>query len=258
MKTIEVTIGKELRAICEQGQAEIVRISTDPSNVIHDIKQQLNKMAKGPSSQAGTDSDSLLDDIKHGRVNIPLFRSDYDDEIADIGHKDFQSPEKGVANGPSALGGAADIQTSEPAHDDTDRPHHNSHGEDFPSQDKSNIETSASKNGKRKHQGDDRSQDDMIEGRKQKKVKLTLKLKSKVSGEGDTSGEKKQKKTKGKIPDEVDTSEKKKQKKTKGKAPHEEDTSKKKKQKKTKDQVSNQSPKKGPKKGTKKGSKESV
>lgn len=71
MKTIEVTIGKELQQICEQGQAAILSRSAEPSNVLHDIKQQLEKITGGSSGHAVSDTDSLLEEIKHGQVNIP-------------------------------------------------------------------------------------------------------------------------------------------------------------------------------------------
>jgi hypothetical protein len=139
MKTIEVTIGKELRGICEQGQAAILRRSADPRNDIHDIKQQLEKMATGPSSQAVSDSGSLLEDLKHGRVSIPLFRRDYDDEIADTEYEDFDLPKDGDENGQSDLGGAADIPEAKSADGATMISHHESHGMDIASQGKSNT-----------------------------------------------------------------------------------------------------------------------
>jgi hypothetical protein len=258
MKTVEATIGKELQEVCEQGQAAVLRKSTDPHSVLRNIRAQLEKIADDPSGHIVSKTAGLLEDIKQHRINIPIYREDHDNEVAGNDLGGLYVPENGDANGQSDLGGAVDIQETKSADGATKTSHHESRGECFASQDEVQIEASASQSGKRKHEGDDRGEDATMEGKKQKKVKLTLK--SKVSGEGDTSVGKKQKKTKGKIPDEDDTSEKKKQKKTKGKVPQ--DTSGGKKQKKTKDQISNQSLKKSlkksPKKGTKKGSKESV
>jgi hypothetical protein len=256
MKTVEATIGKELQEVCEQGQAAVLLKSTDPRSVLRSIRAQLEKIADDPSGHIVSKTAGLLEDIKHGRIDIPIYREDHDDEVADNDLGPLHVSENGHANGQSDLGGAADIQETKSADRATEMSHHKSRDGRFASQDEAQIEVSASQSGKRKRQDDNRGEDDAIEGKKKKKVKLTLK--PKVSGEGDTPEGKKQKKTKGKGPDEDDTSEKKKQKKTKGKVPDEEDRSEGKKQKKTKDRVSNRSPKKGPKKDTKKGSKESV
>jgi hypothetical protein len=254
MKTVEVTIGKKLRGICEQGQAAILRRSAEPNNELDDIRQQLEEIAKSMSRHAVSNIDSLLEAVKRGQVNIPIFRGDFDDETADDEHEDFEAHGNMDPKKESNLGRVTDTQHMTSVHGDADMSCRDLLGDGSAIHGEDQTETSASQSSKRKSQGDDRGEDDTIEEGKQKRLKLTVK--SKVSGKGEEG--KKHKKTKGRIPDEDDTSGGQKRKKAKGKVPHEDDTPEGKKQKKTKDQISHQSPKKGPKKGSNKGSKESV
>ena len=79
MKAIEVLLGQELRTLCETAHKAL----SDTTRIGDEIREKHSIIAtKSLDSRAMSKIDTLLADIKHGRVILSMELSDHDEQYA--------------------------------------------------------------------------------------------------------------------------------------------------------------------------------
>ena len=79
MKAIEVLLGQELRTLCETAE----KAAIDTSRIGDEIREKHSIIAtKSLDSRVMSKIDTLLADIKHGRVTLSMELGDHDEQYA--------------------------------------------------------------------------------------------------------------------------------------------------------------------------------
>ena len=111
MKAIELMLGEEFRAVCETVREALASNSTTPIEVdrsLSKVREKQSLIAAGPSSESLSKMNTLLLDIKHGRVTLSMDIDDYDELHADVGRPGSKTASANKGGGKKRKDGGLD------------------------------------------------------------------------------------------------------------------------------------------------------